>query len=55
MAAGFIRNAVIYNKKRDFGLSVQPDNLKIDCSGANNTALKKIIFFLFLLETNLLL
>jgi hypothetical protein len=32
MAAGLIRNAVIYNNKGDFCLSVQPDNSKIAAS-----------------------
>ena len=50
--AGVTGNAVFYNNTWDFSLPVQPGNQKIGCCSANIISSIKIIFFLFLLETN---
>jgi hypothetical protein len=49
MTAGYIENVVFTINKRDFSLSEQPDNQKIDCLSANIITTIKIIFYLFLL------
>jgi hypothetical protein len=45
MTAGLIRNAVLYNNKRDFSLPELSNDQKTNRISANNIASIKIIFF----------